>query len=70
MIKIPGIGIVKNDDPRAIAYLKGQKQEKTYLDKRLEEYGSALEQLEYIAEHGIAAFKSRQISIKEKYPKE
>lgn len=42
---------------------------KTYAEKRLEEYGSVLEQIEYITEKGIEAWQTKVSSIKEKYPK-
>ena len=37
--------------------------------KRIAEYGSTEVQLEYIMENGIAAFQTRQQTIKDKYPK-
>ncbi len=42
---------------------------KTYVEKRLEEYGSEKEQLEYIVENGIEAFIAKQEAIKTKFPK-
>lgn len=42
---------------------------KTYVEKRLEEYGSTAEQLEYIVENGIEAFIAKQKAIKTKFPK-
>jgi len=43
--------------------------EKTYKEKRIEEYGTVPEQLEYIVENGIDDFISRQKAIKVKNPK-
>ena len=37
---------------------------------RQKEYGSTIQQLEYIVEHGVSAFIEKQNSIKLKYPKE
>ena len=42
----------------------------TYADKRIKEYGSIAEQIEYITENGIEAWQSKVNSIKIKYPKE
>lgn len=74
MIRIPGIGVIEDNDPRAVAYKTEQEalreSSKTYKEKRLEEYGTVQEQLEYIVENGIDAFIQRQNAIKEKYPKE
>jgi hypothetical protein len=42
----------------------------TYADKRIEEYGSIAEQIEYITENGLDAWQSKVNSIKAKYPKE
>ena len=43
---------------------------KTYADKRREEYGSAEEQIEFITEKGLDAWKTNVDEIKKKYPKE
>ena len=40
-----------------------------YINKRLAEYGTIQEQLEYIAENGADAFMTRQAAIKAKHPK-
>jgi len=40
-----------------------------YKTKRIKEYGSVEEQLEYIVENGLDAFITRQSNIKLKYPK-
>lgn len=40
-----------------------------YADKRLKEYGSLQEQIEYITENGLDAWQTRVSSIKAKYPK-
>ena len=37
---------------------------------RQPEYGSTIQQLEYIVEHGVSAFIEKQNLIKTKYPKE
>ena len=42
----------------------------TYADKRIKEYGSIAEQIEYITENGLDAWQSKVNSIKAKYPKE
>jgi hypothetical protein len=42
----------------------------TYKDKRLKEYGSTLEQIEFITEKGLDAWKTNVDEIKKKYPKE
>lgn len=43
--------------------------EPTYIDLRLAAYGSVPEQLEYIVEHGLDDFITRQQAIKDQYPK-
>ena len=40
------------------------------IDKRIKEYGSIAEQIEYITENGLDAWQSKVNSIKAKYPKE
>ena len=40
------------------------------ISKRIKEYGSIAEQIEYITENGIEAWQSKVNSIKTKYPKE
>ena len=42
----------------------------TYTSKRLKEYGSAQEQIEFITEKGLDAWKANVDEIKKKYPKE
>ena len=42
----------------------------TYVDKRIKEYGSIAEQIEYITENGLDAWQSKVNNIKAKYPKE
>jgi len=37
---------------------------------RQKEYGSTIQQLEYIVEHGVSSFIEKQNAIKTKYPKE
>lgn len=44
--------------------------EKNYVEKRMQEYGNAEKQLEYLIEHGLDAFQNRQQAIKDKYPKD
>lgn len=39
------------------------------VDKRIKEYGSIAEQIEYITENGLDAWQSKVNSIKAKYPK-
>ena len=41
----------------------------TYADKRLKEYGSAHEQIEFITENGLDAWQTKVSEIKTKYPK-
>lgn len=41
----------------------------TYADKRIKEYGSAHEQIEFITENGLEAWQTKVQSIKTKYPK-
>ena len=40
------------------------------VQKRIKEYGSIAEQIEYITENGLDAWQSKVNSIKAKYPKE
>ena len=42
----------------------------TQVQKRIKEYGSIAEQIEYITENGIEAWQTKVNSIKAKYPKE
>ena len=44
--------------------------EKTYIDKRMEAYGSVEEQIEYIIENGLEAAQARVANIKAQFPKE
>ena len=39
------------------------------INKRIKEYGSIAEQIEYITENGLDAWQSKVNSIKAKYPK-
>jgi hypothetical protein len=41
----------------------------TYADKRLKEYGTIAQQIEYITENGIEAWQTKVNTIKTKYPK-
>jgi hypothetical protein len=40
------------------------------ISKRIAEYGSVAEQIEYITENGLDAWQSKVAEIKAKYPKE
>jgi hypothetical protein len=40
------------------------------VQNRIKEYGSIAEQIEYITENGLDAWKTKVASIKSKYPKE
>ncbi len=40
------------------------------VDKRIKEYGSIAEQIEYITENGLDAWQTKVAVIKAKYPKE
>ena len=40
-----------------------------YKIMRMTEYGAVEEQLEYIAENGVTAFKNKQMAAKARYPK-
>jgi hypothetical protein len=42
----------------------------TYADKRLKEYGTIAQQIEYITENGLDAWQTKVNTIKTKYPKE
>jgi hypothetical protein len=42
----------------------------TQVNKRIKEYGSVAEQIEYITENGLDAWQSKVAEIKLKYPKE
>ena len=42
----------------------------TYADKRMMEYGTIPEQMEFITENGLEAWQSKVAEIKKKYPKE
>ena len=42
----------------------------TYAEKRLVEYGTIEEQIEFITENGLEAWQTRVTEIKKKYPKE
>jgi len=42
----------------------------TYADKRLKEYGTIAEQIEYITENGLEAWQSKVAQIKADNPKE
>jgi hypothetical protein len=40
------------------------------IDNRIKEYGSVLEQIEFITENGLDAWQTKVAGIKSKYPKE
>jgi len=42
----------------------------TYADKRIKEYGSIAEQIEYITENGLDSWQLKVADIKSKFPKE
>lgn len=44
--------------------------EMTWKDKRMMEYGTIPEQVEFITENGLEAWQSKVAEIKKKYPKE
>ena len=51
-------------------FKSAHKKIDTYEDKRIKEYGSIAEQIEYITENGIDAWQTKVAGIKAKYPKE
>ena len=57
--------IAKITTPEPVA-----EPEPTYQEKRLAAYGSPHEQLEFITEKGLTAWKSHVAEIKKQYPKE
>lgn len=63
-------GLVKMTQEQYDEYIASQKPEKTYLEKRQEEYGSIIEQMEFITENGLEAWQNKVSEIKVKYPKE
>jgi hypothetical protein len=50
-------------------YLESLQPEKTYIDLRKEAYGTVEQQIEFITEHGLTAWKSKVSEIKKQYPK-
>jgi hypothetical protein len=58
--------ITKAEYDKAIV---SQKKEPTYIEKRLVEYGTPQEQLEYITEKGLEAWQAKVAEIKKKIPK-
>lgn len=50
--------------------IKKQQKREAYKHKRKAEYGSAEEQLEFIAENGLQAWQTKINAVKAKYPKE
>tara|TARA_R100000808_G_scaffold22276_1_gene48398 strand:+ start:219 stop:572 length:354 start_codon:yes stop_codon:yes gene_type:complete len=57
------------DPPKEPKEKEPEPYVETYKDKRLKEYGSAQEQIEFITENGLEAWQIKVASIKEKYPK-
>ena len=43
--------------------------EKSYTEKRMEEYGSVQEQFEFITENGLTAWQTKVAEIKARHPK-
>lgn len=62
-------GLDKMTEAEYKVYQESKQPVKTYLDLRAEEYGTLDEQLEYIVEHGVEAFITKQKGIKIKYPR-
>ena len=54
---------IPQPDPEPEPYVE------TYADKRLKEYGSVDEQIEFITENGLDAWQTKVSEIKSKYPK-
>jgi len=52
------------------AYKLSKQPEKTYLDNRVEAYGSIIEQIEFITENGLEAWQQKVSDIKAEFPKE
>lgn len=46
-----------------------ERKQTEYIANRKAEYGTVEEQLEYLAENGVEAFKRRQAEIKKRHPK-
>ena len=46
-----------------------ERKANEYIEKRIAEYGTMAEQMEYIVENGYDAWKARVEEIKAKYPK-
>ncbi len=62
-------GLVKMTDDEFNAYQEANKPAKTYADFRAEEYGSLVNQMEFITENGLEAWQQKVADIKIKYPK-
>ena len=56
--------LTETEEPEPEPYVE------TYGDKRMAEYGSLHEQIEFITENGLDAWQTKVASIKAKYPKE
>lgn len=67
--KFDGSKWVKTKIPDPSKEEESEPYVETYKDKRLKEYGSANEQIEYITENGLHAWKTKVDTIKKKYPK-
>ena len=63
-------GLQKMTDEQCEAYQQANQPEKTYLEKRLEAYGSSEQQLEFITENGLEAWQQKVAEIKAQIPKE
>ena len=67
-LDIPKPTLAQLDAYEAQAKIVGSNQ--AQVQKRIKEYGSIAEQIEYITENGLDAWQSKVNSIKAKYPKE
>jgi len=65
MVKKPDGTFDYTDEFKAI-----HQPKPTYSDKRVKEYGSAIDQIEFITENGLDAWQNKVAEIKAKYPKE
>jgi len=65
MVKKPDGTFDYTDEFKAI-----HQPKPTYSDKRVKEYGSVIDQIEFITENGLDAWQNKVAEIKAKYPKE
>jgi hypothetical protein len=70
VIKEGAIKPTKQQLEDRIKELKNKYEVKEYQIKRIAEYGSVAEQIEYITENGLDAWQTKVAEIKAKYPKE